>query len=147
MILSNGTLCWKITLSHRVEAGSEAGLDSRNVFFHKKGYKKHRIIWVLMTGEEPPDLIDHIDGNQKNNAWSNLRAATKSQNMMNRGVQTNNRLGAKGIYWWEKRKKYVVQIKKNRAKVFQGYFDTIEDAKVAHAAAVVIHHGEFGRAA
>lgn len=42
----------------------------------------HRIIWFLEKNDWP-DLIDHIDGNGRNNRIENLRVATKRQNMQN----------------------------------------------------------------
>ena len=42
----------------------------------------HRVIWKLMTGEEPKE-IDHIDGNRSNNKWQNLRSVTASDNRRN----------------------------------------------------------------
>lgn len=38
---------------------------------------------------EHPNLLDHKDQDPLNNQRTNLRAATKSQNMMNRGLQAN----------------------------------------------------------
>jgi hypothetical protein len=47
-------------------------------------YQAHRVVWKLVTGEEPPTNIDHRDRNGLNNRVANLRAATDSQNQINR---------------------------------------------------------------
>lgn len=47
------------------------------------GYYAHRIVWKIMTGKEPPRVMDHKDRNRANNRWNNLRAATDSQNFVN----------------------------------------------------------------
>ena len=48
-------------------------------------YRLHRVIWVLMTGVDPGEkLVDHINGNTRDNRWSNLRLVTSQQNQHNR---------------------------------------------------------------
>jgi hypothetical protein len=47
-------------------------------------YRAARVIWKLITGDEPPEIVDHIDRVKLNNRWSNLRAATPSQSLRNR---------------------------------------------------------------
>ena len=59
---------------------------------HKR-YLLHRIIYVLMTGEQPGDLeIDHKDRNPHNNSWSNLRLCDHSEN-------NRNKITSKGYYY------------------------------------------------
>lgn len=44
----------------------------------------HRIVWETFNGEIPDGYeIDHIDGNRLNNALSNLRCVTHTENMAN----------------------------------------------------------------
>ncbi|MBU5331756.1 HNH endonuclease [Anaerocolumna aminovalerica] len=42
-------------------------------------------------------IIDHFDRNGLNDLESNLKIVTQSQNMLNKGLQNNNRLGVKNI--------------------------------------------------
>jgi len=46
-------------------------------------YLKHRVVWAIHTGEWPPEdmVIDHIDGDRKNNRISNLRCVTQKENV------------------------------------------------------------------
>lgn len=44
----------------------------------------HRVAWVLMTGEWPRGFVDHLDGNTRNNCWSNLRDVSPSGNQISR---------------------------------------------------------------
>ena len=37
-----------------------------------------------MTGRMPSAQVDHIDGDQGNNRWANLREATSASNALNR---------------------------------------------------------------
>ena len=50
---------------------------------HGDVFKAHRLAWLMEYGQMPPDDIDHIDGNRSNNAISNLRLATRAENMQN----------------------------------------------------------------
>lgn len=47
-------------------------------------FKAHRIIWKMVTGREPPPIIDHINRNTKDDRWCNLRQGTSSQSNANR---------------------------------------------------------------
>jgi hypothetical protein len=61
-----------------------------------KLYFTHRIIWKIQTGYEP-DVVDHINGNQSDNSWSNLRDGSHAQNMKNLKVFKTNNSGFSGV--------------------------------------------------
>lgn len=54
----------------------------------------HRFIMNAPTGY----VVDHIDRNSLNCCKSNLRITTQTQNIFNRGHQSNNKSGNRGIY-------------------------------------------------
>lgn len=56
----------------------------------------HRLAFLLKTGDMP-EIVDHINGDRKDNRWKNLRPATSSENACNSVVKVNNRLGHKNI--------------------------------------------------
>lgn len=103
----------------------------------------HRTIMGEPEGME----VDHRDGNGLNCRRENLRAASVAQNAMNRGAQSNNTSGFKGVTWHKKRKRWQAQIHLNRKQVFLGYFDDPVAAHGAYCAACVQLHGEFNRTA
>lgn len=73
------------------EAGTSIGKGYRAVWINNERYLYHRVIWKLITGEDPGDsMIDHIDRDPSNNRINNLRLTTKDDNQ-------RNRLG-KGVY-------------------------------------------------
>jgi hypothetical protein len=110
----------------------------------------HRLAWIFVHGTTVGGAeIDHIDGNPSNNAISNLRLATSSEQKRNRRVQSNNRSGLKGAFYHagRKGKKWRTQIKVGADLIFLGYFHTAEEAHRAYAEAAVEHFGEYARVA
>jgi len=108
-----------------------------------KIYLAQRLIWKWMTGEEPPEQVDHEDNDRLNNRWKNLRAADNGKNMMN--TAPRSRSGFKGVYWSARHKKYRAVVKHPERLVHVGYF---ADASVAaaqrHLIAIQVQ-GEFAR--
>ena len=50
----------------------------------RKNYQIHRIVWRMMTGEDPAELvIDHRNLDKTDNRWENLRAITAGDNRSN----------------------------------------------------------------
>ena len=87
--------------------------------------------------------VDHIDGNGLDNRRRNLRAATSSKNQMNRGMDSDNTSGFKGVH--RIRLRWAAQIGADGRKIFLGSFATPQEAARAYDAAAVLHHGEFAR--
>lgn len=105
----------------------------------------HRLAWLCVTGEQPRGYIDHADGNPLNNAWSNLRSATPSQNAANSCRAKNNTTGAKGVTRYLG--KYRAQICVRGERRWLGDFDTLDAAREAYASAARSSFGKFARAA
>lgn len=107
----------------------------------------HRLVlekalgYPLTEGEFP----DHIDGNGLNCTRGNLRKVNKSQNGMNRGAQSNNKTGYKGVSWHKHRKKYRARIFVEGKEISLGYFIEIEDAIKARDDAERLYFKEYGR--
>lgn len=103
-------------------------------------YKSSRLIWKLMTGEDPSREIDHKDRDCANNRWSNLRAATTREQSYNR-LRVDNSTGHRGV---------AVHGRKWRATIMldgivwsSSYFDTPAEASAAYEVAAKRLHGEF----
>lgn len=101
----------------------------------------HRLIIAMHTGHWP-EFVDHVDGNRRNNALDNLRICTRSDNQCNRGVQSNNRSGFKGISP-EGSGKWRAQICKSGQRRNLGVFLSPEAAHAAYVRAAQQLHGEF----
>jgi len=147
-----GVFTWKVLRPH-AKIGAEAGAihkDSgyRRIKIDGRPYTASRLAWLYMTGEWPDHFIDHIDLSRTNNAWRNLRAATRAQNARNRPVQKNTRSGLKGVHFAPTRtsfKKWAAHIRIGGVLKTLGYFEHPEEAHAAYAAASVAAFGQFAR--
>lgn len=96
----------------------------------------HRIAWLYMTGEQPPDVIDHINNVGTDNRWSNLRASNKRDNFRNtNNRKRTNKTGLTGVVLLGEGR-YMAQITKNGAHLYLGTFPTAEKAHAAYIAAL-----------
>ena len=94
----------------------------------------HRVVWKVVVGSEPPDVIDHKDRDEANNRWQNLRETTHAQNAVNRGVSgVHSQCGR-----WRARATLP-----GGKRVHIGYFGTREEAMAARKAKNLELHGEF----
>jgi hypothetical protein len=115
---------------------------SRSVTINNNGVKLSHLIWVFARdGIWTKDELDHIDGDVDNNKISNLREATRSQNIMNRNIHSDNTSGYPGIRY--KNHKWRADIWFNGEYMHLGYFDTFEAALAARQAAEDKYWGEF----
>lgn len=127
-------------------AGRIASTGYRQIRVDNRLYKAHRLAFLYMTGEWPEQHVDHRDGDRLNNAWSNLREATPSQNGANRGATKRNKLGVKGVYR-NHDGKFKASICLDGEQVYLGTFDTPAEAASIYAVAAKDMHGEFARVA
>src|SRR5690625_2974198 len=71
---------------------------------------------------------DHINRDSLDNRKNNLRAATGSLNTANRGMQSNNTSGYKGVSWAKGSGKWSVDVWINRKKHYLGLFECKHEA-------------------
>ncbi len=146
-----GHFYWKARRSPRVNQGDIAGATEKNgvvtITIDYIPYTAHQLAWFYMTREWAP-LIDHRDRCRSNNAWMNLRKATRSQNRANSCSRKNRKLALpKGVTFCHHHKKFRAQIYKARRRRLLGYFETSAAAAAAYQAAAIEMFGEFARAA
>jgi len=99
----------------------------------------HRVILKTPQGME----TDHINQNKLDNRRSNLRACTKSQNMMNQGLTKANTSGYKGIIWDKNREKWMVRLMFNNKNIHLGRYLNIKDAILVRKNAEKLYFKEF----
>ncbi|WP_424138634.1 HNH endonuclease [Roseomonas chloroacetimidivorans] len=146
---TTGVLRWRHTRPGPKSRSDDAGCVKpdgyRYVRFEGGNYLAHRLIWLMMTGDEPGRFIDHINGEPSDNRWANLRLASHAENMRNSRMQRNNTSGFKGVRYDRARQRWIAEIKKDGRTIRLGRFGTAEAAGAARAAAAAELHGEFAR--
>lgn len=89
--------------NHKAQAGDVAGWITTNGYLclriEYKAHSCHRLAWLYMTGEWPSEDIDHINRIRTDNRWSNLREASRSENLRNMSMSRKNTSGFTGVHW------------------------------------------------
>ena len=67
-----------------------------------KGYRSHRLIWLLVFRRFPEQQIDHINQNKSDNRLVNLRVVNNRENHKNMRLYSNNTSGICGVHWSRK---------------------------------------------
>lgn len=104
-------------------------------------YFAHRLIWKMMTGEDPITELDHIDLDQLNNRWDNLREANSGQNKFNTAVKSNSTTGYKGVKPVGSRFQAIIRM--NGRKKYLGTYDTPQEAHEVYMTVARDLHGPF----
>jgi hypothetical protein len=147
--LATGDLRWRVRSGPRAEGQRAGTVNWRGylvVGIDHIYYYTGRIIWKIMTGNDPEVWIDHIDGDRTNNKWVNLRLATNGQNLHNSKLRSDNKSGVKGVHWDVRHKKWRAIISVNKQHIRLGRFNTINEAEMAILSERAKLHGEFARA-
>lgn len=120
-------------------AGKRADTNSGN------GYKAisaggvvkgaHRVAYLLMNGDWPPEQMDHINGIRDDNRWENLRAVSHIENCRNLGVYARNKSGIPGVRWNERYQFWEAYIRLNNKDHRLGCHKTLLDAAAARKSA------------
>lgn len=101
--------------------------------------KMHRLLMNTPIGI----VVDHIDGNGLNCQRSNMRNCTNKQNLANRASSKNSSSKYLGVFYHSHRKRWAAALRKDKKKIYLGYFINENDAALAYNKAAIIHHGEF----
>lgn len=88
----------------------------------------------LVTGTTAEVIIDHINRNKLDNRKCNLRIATASVNAINRGLQSNNTTGYKGVYFDKRRRVWKAWVKVSGKLITLGSYPKKEEAIAARQA-------------
>ena len=113
-----------VDMSHRKRRPKGRGNIGKTITMHR-----------FLLGAPEDMEVDHINGNGLDNRRSNLRFANRSENMKNRRVFKNNRLGHKGIHFEKKSGRYAVLIRVS--------FETLEEVLLEKERIFQFIHGEY----
>lgn len=144
----DGKLYWTKKPCKNVRVGDEAGHHCKSkgyirILFRGSHYRTHRVAWFLVKGEQPPDILDHINNNKTDNRIENLREATQSQNSFNAKTRKDNTSGIKGVHWHKLNKRWVARVKINNKYIHIGNFTDLDEAEQAVKEARQQIHGEY----
>lgn len=146
-----GTLRWRFRKGKKIGPDLIAGyIDHegyRVVRVDGVNYRGHRLIWLIVHGKWPRDMLDHINGERSDNRLENLREATNAQNQMNKKGRQGGASGYKGVSIIRRRGRiqYRPQITVGGKAVVMGYYDTPEAAYAVYCREAVRAFGEFAK--
>jgi len=136
---NTGIFIWIKRTGPRSKLGGQAGRPDTHghiqIMINKQYYFAHRLAFLYMLGELPPDdkVVDHINGIRGDNRWVNLRVVTQSVNQQNRHrANKNSTSGLLGAFWCNTRKLWRSDISIDGKRVNLGMFSTPEKANAAY---------------
>jgi hypothetical protein len=111
------------------------------------GNGKYRLLGLhrLVMGDPEGKMVDHREGDPRNNRKALLRPATHEENNKNAKMTCTNTSGIKGVSWYKPTKKWRASISHDGKRIHLGYFTDLEEAAKAYKEAAVKYHGEFAR--
>ena len=110
-----------------------------------KGYRAHRLVWLITHGYWPEMEIDHVNGDKKDNRLTNLRLADRVQQGHNR--KSSGKSGLLGVHWCKNAKKWISFTRLNSKKKYLGSFDCPAAASFAYQIATHKKVGDYTREA
>jgi len=116
-------------------------------YLYPSTYQSHRLIWTLMTGEQPGPMIDHANGLRHDNRWSNLSQTDSHANSKNRGVPARTKSGYIGVRQVKGPKKWHATIYVNTDLIDLGKYKSKGEAIRARQEAEARHgfHPNHGK--
>jgi hypothetical protein len=138
-----GIFLWKISRGGRLKGSFAGRINSRGyvtIRIDGTDYYAHRLAWMYVYGMFPEQEIDHIDRDTLNNSIYNLRDVSRLENTRNKGNNTNNTSGYKGVSFYTRLSKYRAQISVQGKNKDLGLFDTPEEASFAYQKAAKLYY-------
>ena len=142
----DGKLFWKNRPSKRVKIGDEAGSFTaegyRQIGIDRKMYRTHRLVF-FMFNKYMPKIVDHKNRDITDNSIENLRDVSAVHSSYNRGLQSNNTSGTKGVTWNKQARKWQVQLHVDKKYKYFGCYEDRELAELVAIEATNKYHKEF----
>lgn len=146
----SGLVTRRISVSSSARCGDLVGTPTSSGYLRcqvdGRSYYLHRIIWKILHGEDPPEVVDHRNGTKTDNRDENLRSASHAQNMWAKKRSSSNRSGVKGVCYHRRDRKWQAAITVAGKQIYLGSFERIDDAAFAYASTSKRFFGSFSSA-
>jgi HNH endonuclease len=117
----------------RIQTGNLMGF---NTWIGKRNYKTSRLCWVCYYGAWPVGLVDHRDGDDRNNRIGNLRDVSNQTNTENqRTAQAGSTSKLLGVSFYRANGTWKAQIWSEGKYKSLGYYLTPEEAHAVYVEA------------
>ena len=137
---------WNARYAGKRAKGGAVGAGHVRISVAGRNIYAHRIVFALHMGRWPVGFIDHINGDKLDNRISNLREASKPENMRNCPPPRSNTSGYCGVSWVSHRRKWRAYIQdRHGRRQHLGCFDDAESAARAYDESAAREHGAFAR--
>lgn len=114
-------------------AGSVTTQGYNQLAIDRCSLRSNRMAFLYMNGVMPSGIIDHINGDRRDDRWANLRDITASMNSHNmRKASRKSKSGVLGVFFLERKQKWTARLRKMGKDYHIGFFDTIDDAENAY---------------
>lgn len=144
---STGEFTWVNPKGWRVKRGDRAGTllgtGYVSIGISGKKYLAHRLAWAFVHGIWPNCDVDHINQIKTDNRISNLRLASRTQNMANCGKRVTNTSGVRGVTWSKRSRKWIARVQKDGKHGYVGSYRNLDDAADAVRTAYKKSYGDF----
>lgn len=130
-----GDVVWRVSTG-KSKAGNKVGNVTNTGYIRftylGKNYSAHRAAWALYYKEQPPSIIDHINGNKLDNRISNLRDGTVYTNQQNQKKAHSRNKTSKYLGVSVFNGRYRAKIYHKGRYIFLGYHETEDQARQAY---------------
>lgn len=123
----SGMWSWRNGRQKGKKCGSLTWNGYLTITLDKKAYRANRLAYFYMTGEQPGDAVDHINGVALDNRWCNLRNVVFEDNSRNQKRDVRNTSGVTGVSP-ARGGKWRVDINHSGKQQYLGIYDSLEEA-------------------
>lgn len=147
----DGTFSWTVidatdlplVLPYRWYESRRAGTVYVQASVGSGASRYHILLHRLLTDAPKNKLVDHRDGDGRNNRRGNIRVASPTENRRNEVNMREHTSTYRGVSWSPRGEAWVVRCGIGTKHLYLGVYNTQIEAALAYDAAAREHFGEF----